>query len=78
MTTVTESRIARDPSTDRVQLGRERGKMSREELQEITEATAQQLLGVSAEAAYAMLDRGELEGSLAEGTLVSLRWLLAS
>jgi hypothetical protein len=55
----------------------ERGHMSREELITLTETSARELLGVSADEAFAMLDRGELEGTLAGDSLQSLRWLLA-
>jgi hypothetical protein len=54
-----------------------RGKLTREEVEELAEATAQALLGVPAEEAFAMLDRGELEGTHAASALTSLRWLLS-
>lgn len=56
----------------------ERGKVTFEELSLIADETARQLLGVSRAEAFAMLDRGELDGTLAGGTLESLRWQLAA
>jgi hypothetical protein len=53
-----------------------RGGMTREDIEALAEQTAQELLGVSADEAFAMLDRGELDGTLAGGSLSSLRWLL--
>jgi hypothetical protein len=56
----------------------ERGQLSPEEVSALIEVTARELLGVSADDAFAKLDRGELDGTLAGGTLESLRWLLAA
>jgi len=41
----------------------------------LAEQEAQRHLGISAEDAYAMLDRGELEGTIAASELVMLRSL---
>lgn len=51
--------------------------MSREEILDLAERTAREMLDVSREDAFAMLDRGELEGTVAGGSLRSIRWLLA-
>jgi hypothetical protein len=56
----------------------ERGRVSSADVQEVAEATARELLGVSAEEAFEMLDRGELEGTVAGSALASLRFLLAA
>jgi hypothetical protein len=56
----------------------ERGQVSPDDVQALAEQTAQQLLGVSAAEAFAMLDRGELDGTLAGSALSSLRFLLAA
>ena len=58
--------------------GRKRGtNMSQTEIMDLAELTAREMLGVSRDEAFAMLDRGELEGTLAGGSLQSFRWLLA-
>jgi hypothetical protein len=51
--------------------------MSQTEIMDLAELTAREMLGVSRDEAFAMLDRGELEGTLAGGSLQSFRWLLA-
>jgi hypothetical protein len=56
----------------------DRGELSREDLEMVAEATSQKLLGVSAQEAFAMLERGELDGTLAGSALQSLRFLLAT
>lgn len=53
-----------------------RGEMTRDELVVLAETTARELLGVSADDAFAMLDRGDLDGTVAGGSLQSLRWLI--
>ena len=55
----------------------ERGQMTQQELVALADATAHSLLGVSAAEAFAKLERGELEGTLAGSSLTSLCWLLA-
>jgi hypothetical protein len=54
----------------------DRGPISPDEVVALIDATASELLGVSGHEACAMLDRGELDGTLAGGSLRSLRWLL--
>jgi hypothetical protein len=54
----------------------ERGRMSQEDVASLAETAAHQLLGVSSQEAFAMLDRGELEGTFAGTTMQSLRFLL--
>jgi hypothetical protein len=56
----------------------ERGELSEAEVVALSEETAHDLLGVSADEAFAMLDRGELDGTLAGSALRSLRFLLAA
>lgn len=56
----------------------ERGALSPAELSVLAERTAQEFLGVSAAEAFEMLDRGELNGTLAENALLGLRFLLTS
>ena len=46
------------------------------EAKQLAEQTAHELLGVSADEAFAMLDRGELRGQAAEPSLRALRWLI--
>lgn len=53
-----------------------RGALSRDEVAALIEITAQEMLGVSGDEALARLDSGELDGTVAGGTLQSLRWLL--
>lgn len=52
--------------------------MSREDVVVLAERTARELLGVSVEEAFAMLDSGELEGTPAESSLRALRHLIGS
>lgn len=66
--------LTSQPSDDRFAGSGER---SLEELALIAERTAQDLLGVPAEKAFRMLDRGELDGTLAESALEGLRYILA-
>jgi hypothetical protein len=54
------------------------GRVTKTDVEALAEQTAQELLGVSAEEAFAMLDSGELEGTLAGGALRSLRFLLGA
>lgn len=54
----------------------ERGELSKDELNELAEYTARQLLGVSAADAFAMLDKGGLDGKAVESPLRALRRLL--
>jgi hypothetical protein len=56
----------------------ERGVLSADELDVLAERTAQELLGVSAAEAFAMLDRGELAGTVAESALEGIRFVMAS
>ncbi len=56
---------------------KERGEVTRAELEALLDATARDLLGVPVREALAMLDRGELDGTLAGSALRSLRWLAA-
>ena len=56
----------------------QRGPLSGEEIAILAERTARDLVGVSLEEALAMLDRGELRGSMAESALRSVRVLLDS
>lgn len=67
--------LTSQPSDDRFAASGER---SVEEFALIAERTAHDLLGVSAEKAFQMLDRGELEGTLAESALEGLRYVLDS
>ena len=53
------------------------GELSRDEIVSLAEAYSQRLLGVTADEAFAMLDRRDLEGTMAEGSLGSLHWLLS-
>jgi hypothetical protein len=53
-----------------------RGELTRDELVALAEVTARELLGVSADDAFEMLDRGELDGTVAGDSLRSLRWLI--
>jgi len=52
--------------------------MSREDVLILAERTARQLLDVSVEDAFAMLDRGELDGTAIESSLRAIRHLIAS
>jgi hypothetical protein len=54
----------------------ERGELSHADIEALAEQTAQELLGVPADAAFAMLDRGDLDGKAAEWPLLALRRLL--
>jgi hypothetical protein len=54
----------------------ERGELSHADLEALAEHTARELLGVSADEAFAMLDRGELDGKAAEWPLLALRRML--
>lgn len=54
----------------------ERGELTRAEILELADLTARELLGVSADEAFSMLERGELDGKAVEGPLRSLLWLL--
>jgi hypothetical protein len=76
MSTIAERIVQAQPdnATSEVTL---RGELSRAEIEELAETSAQQLLGVSSAEAFAMLDSGVLDGTLAEGTLRSLQWLLS-
>jgi hypothetical protein len=56
----------------------ERGELSQAELEALAEHTAHELLGVSADEAFAMVDRGELDGKAAEWPLLALRHLLSA
>jgi len=60
------------------ELGHNGHRMSREDVEHLAQETAQDLLGVSADEAFAMLDRGELEGTFASSALRSVRFLLAA
>ena len=68
--------ITRQTTTDGSASAEMEGELTLEQLRTLAERTARELLGVSAEDAFAMLDQGELDGTLAGGTLTSLRWLL--
>jgi len=59
-------------------IGNNGHRMSRDDVEQMAEATARDLLGVSADEAFAMLDRGELDGTLASSALRSMRFLLAA
>jgi hypothetical protein len=52
--------------------------VSRSDLEALAEHTARELLSMSADEAFAMLDRGALSGEAVEGTLRGLRRLLAA
>jgi hypothetical protein len=54
----------------------ERGELSKIELQALADYTANQLLGVSAEEGFALLDSGELEGKASEWPLLAVQRLL--
>ena len=54
----------------------DRGELSRSELEALADRSAQELLGVSADDAFSMLDRGDLDGKAAEWHLLALRRLL--
>jgi hypothetical protein len=54
----------------------DRGRMTQDEVAALAEATAQKLLGVSTSEAFAMLERGELDGTFAESVMRSLKFLL--
>jgi len=54
---------------------RRSGELTVEQIDAIAEATAHELLRVSLEEAYAMLDRGDLDGTVAGDSLRSLRHL---
>jgi hypothetical protein len=54
----------------------ERGELSHADVEALADQTAQELLGVTAADAFAMLDRGELEGTAVEWPLLALRRLL--
>jgi len=56
----------------------ERGALTPEELDALAERTAQELLGIPATDAFAMLDRGELAGTMAESALEGLRFVMKS
>jgi hypothetical protein len=78
MSTIAERHVTASPrTTSSTGLPENGGEFTRAQLQELAEATAREMLGVSAETAFAMLERGELEGSLAGGSLGSIRWLLS-
>jgi hypothetical protein len=78
MSMVAKDQIVHAPPEQQTTNGVRSGALTRDAVLEIIEVTAQTLLGVSADEALARLDRGELEGTLAGGTLESLRWLLNS
>jgi hypothetical protein len=54
----------------------ERGELSQPDLHALADYTAQELLGVSAADAFAMLDRGDLEGKAAEWPLLAIQRLI--
>jgi hypothetical protein len=54
----------------------ERGELSQPDLQALADYTAEQLLGVSAADAFAMLERGDLEGKAAEWPLLAIQRLI--
>lgn len=54
----------------------ERGELSHADLEALADHTAHELLGLSADEAFAMLERGELDGKAAEWSLLALRRLL--
>jgi hypothetical protein len=54
----------------------ERGELSHADLEALAEQTTHALLNVSAAEAFAMLDRGELDGKAVEWHLLALRHLL--
>jgi len=54
----------------------DRGELSRPDLEALADRSAHELLGVSADDAFCMLDRGELDGKAAEWHLLALRRLL--
>jgi hypothetical protein len=76
MTTITQESIVKEAPRSATP-SRNRGKVTHDDLQALAEASAQELLGISAHEAFALIDRGELEGTLAGDTLRSLRWLIA-
>jgi hypothetical protein len=51
----------------------ERGELSRSELEALAEHSAHELLCVSADKAFAMVNRGELAGKAAEWPLLALQ-----
>ena len=50
--------------------------LARTDLEALADRTAHELLGVSADEAFGMLDRGDLDGKAAEWHLLALRRLL--
>ena len=56
----------------------ERGELSKPDLEKLADYSAHELLGVSAEDAFAMLERGELDGKAAEWPLLALKRLLVA
>lgn len=50
--------------------------VSKERLEEIIDRASQKMLGVSRIQAFAMMDRGELDGTMAGDNLGALRYLL--
>lgn len=54
----------------------ERGELTKADVVALADHSAQELLGVTADEAFAMLDRGELDGKAAEWPLLALRRLL--
>jgi hypothetical protein len=55
----------------------DRGALTRAQVEATLEQEARAILGVSREEVYAMLDRGELEGTPAEAEFSTLRSLAA-
>lgn len=52
--------------------------LTAEEVRDLAETKARQMLGVSFQAALAMLDRGDLRGTIAEAELKMLRYLMGA